>query len=270
MRMYDQNNMLHFMHEGELARLSACGHDSIRFQASPDCEIVERNFTLTPQKINAQISVEENQAIIKNGNMSAKVYSNGKVEYYFKGKTILREKSEMSFDSGIRNYRNIASGLWRARVTFEANEKEHFYGMGHEATDCFDLKGCTIDIRHVNAKCTIPYVYSSLGYGFLWNIPSTGVCELAKNRTRWISDSTRQIDYVVIGGNPQKTCETFSTLTGHAPQIPDWALGFWQSRLRYETQEQVLEVARKYKELDVPLSVIVIDYFHWTEQGDYK
>ena len=101
-------------------------------------------------------------------------------------------------------------------------------------------------------------------------MPSTGVCELAKNRTRWISDSVRQIDYIVIGGEPKKACETLSSLTGHAPQIPDWALGLWQSRLRYETQEQVLEVAKKYKELDIPLSVIVIDYFHWTEQGDYK
>ena len=155
MRIYEQNNMLYFMREGELARLSACGNDSIRFQASPNCEIIERDFTLTPQKMTAQISVDENQATIKNGNMSAKVYSNGRVEYYFKDKRILREKSELTFDAGIRNYRNKASGLWNARVTFEANENEHFYGMGHEATDCFDLKGCTIDLRHVNAKCTL-------------------------------------------------------------------------------------------------------------------
>ena len=59
-------------------------------------------------------------------------------------------------------------------------------------------------------------------------------------------------------------------LTGHAPEMPQWATGFWQCKLRYETQDQLLEVARKYKELGIPLSVIVIDYFHWTEQGDYK
>jgi alpha-D-xyloside xylohydrolase len=270
MKFYEQDNMLYFMREGELARLSVCGYDSIRFQASPNCEIIERDFTLTPQKMPAQISIEGNQAYIKNGNICAKVYSNGRVEFYFKGKRILREKSELTFDAQIRNYRNNASGLWRARVTFESNQNEHFYGMGHEATDCFDLKGCTIDLRHINAKCTIPYVYSSLGYGFLWNVPSTGTCELANNRTRWTSDSTRQIDYIVIGGTPKTVCETFADLTGHSPKIPDWALGFWQSRLRYETQEHVLEVAQKYKKYNIPLSVIVIDYFHWTEQGDYK
>lgn len=270
MRFYEQDNMLFFIREGEFGRLSACGKDSIRFQASPRGEIEEQDYTLMPQKMAAQISVEKKSASVTNGSMTAKLYDNGRVEFYFKDKLILREKSELAFDVGLRNYRYNAGGSYRARVTFEANGKEHFYGMGHEATDCFDLKGCTIDLRQVNAKCTIPYVYSSLGYGFLWNLPSTGVCELANNRTRWTSDSTRQIDYVVIGGNPKEACETLADLTGHAPQMPDWALGFWQSRLRYETQEQVLEVAQRYKDMGITPSVIIIDYFHWTEQGDYK
>lgn len=270
MKFYEQDNMLYFIREGEFGRLSACGKDSIRFQASPYGEIAEQDHTLMPQKMTARITVEKRSAVVTNGNMTAKLYENGRVEFYFKDKLILREKSELTFDAGIRNYRSNAGGSYRARVTFEPNRKEHFYGMGHEATDCFDLKGCTIDLRQVNAKCTIPYVYSSLGYGFLWNLPSTGVCELANNRTRWTSDSTRQIDYVVIGGGPREVCETLADLTGHAPQMPDWALGFWQSRLRYETQEQVLEVAQKYKDMGITPSVIIIDYFHWTEQGDYK
>ena len=52
--------------------------------------------------------------------------------------------------------------------------------------------------------------------------------------------------------------------------MPHWATGFWQSRLRYETQEDLLEVARRYHKENIPLSVIIADYFHWTEQGDYK
>ena len=71
-------------------------------------------------------------------------------------------------------------------------------------------------------------------------------------------------------GSPKEVCKKLTDLTGHAPLIPEWALGFWQCKLRYENQEQILEVARKYKELGVPISVIIIDYFHWTEQGDYR
>ena len=265
-----QNNEIHFIRAGEVVRISACGKNSIRFQASPNCRIEEQNWTLTPQKTGAKAWVEGNCAILETGEMRAKLYKNGKVVYYRNGRKIMEEKPELTFDAQIRNYRNIESGLWKARVTFAAAENEHFYGLGHEANGCFDLKGCTIDLRHVNAKCTIPFVYSSLGYGFLWNMPSTGHCELANNRTRWTSDCTRQIDYVVIGGMPREVSAAFADLTGHAPKMPHWATGFWQCRLRYETQEQVLNVARRYKELGIPLSVIVIDYFHWTEQGDYK
>lgn len=270
MKFEVKNNEIYFMRQGEVVKLSACGENSIRFQASPNCSISEQNWTLEPQRVKASAVIEGERAVLETGKMRAELYGNGRVAYYFEGRRILEEAAELAFDMGIRNYRNKASGLWRAQVTFQANEKEHFFGLGHEATGCFDLKGCTIDLRHVNAKCAIPFVYSSLGYGFLWNMPSTGRCELANNRTRWTSDSTRQVDYVVIGGKPREVSGALADLTGYAPVMPHWATGFWQSRLRYETQEEVLSVARKYKELGIPLSVIVIDYFHWTEQGDYK
>ena len=270
MNFRTENNEIYFTHQGETVRLSACGENSIRFQASPNCRIEDTDWTLMPRSAGARAHIENNRAVLETGDMRAEIYDNGKVVYYFFGRKILEEKPELAFDVGIRNYRNLASGLWKARVTFQANENESFYGLGHEATDCFDLKGCTIDLRHVNAKCSIPFVYSSLGYGFLWNLPSTGRCELANNRTRWTSDCTRQIDYVVIGGDPRRVSSALADLTGHAPALPHWATGFWQCRLRYETQDELLSVARRYKELGIPLSVIIVDYFHWTEQGDYK
>ena len=52
--------------------------------------------------------------------------------------------------------------------------------------------------------------------------------------------------------------------------MPKWAMGFWQCKLRYQTQDEVLTIARRYKELNIPLSVIVIDFFHWTQQGDWR
>lgn len=270
MELKTVNNEIYFARQGETVRLSACCTGCIRFQSSPNCGIIEQDWTLMPQAAEVSAWIDGNRGILETGDLRAEIYNNGRVIFYFRGKRILREKSELTFDSGIRNYRNIASGLWKARVTFEPNENEHFYGLGHEATNCFDLKGCTIDLRHLNSKCAIPFVYSSLGYGFLWNMPSTGVCELSNNRTRWSSDCTRQIDYVVMGGNPREVSGRLADLTGHAPVMPHWATGFWQSRLRYETQDDVMEVAEKYKSLGIPLSVIVIDYFHWTEQGDWK
>ena len=270
MKIELKDNKIYMTRAGEAVCISACGKNSIRFQAAPSGKLIEQNWTLMPQEVPAKVWEEEDKAVLETGTMRAELTHDGKLTYFRDGKQILREQPEMTFNSGIRNYRNKGSHLWTARISFEANENEHFYGLGHEPTDCFDLKGCTYDLRHLNAKCSMPYVYSTLGYGFLWNQPSTGRCELARNRTRWTSDSTRQVDYVVIGGSPREVAGTLADLTGHAPMMPDWATGFWQCKLRYETQEQVLSVARRYKELGIPLSVIVIDYFHWTEQGDYR
>lgn len=263
-------NCILFQRAGETGKISACGKDSIRFQATASGQLTEQNWTLMPQNMPATVWISEGNAYLENDNMLAVMETCGRVTFYYKNKKILTEQPEMIFNTEYRNYENKGSNLWKIRVSFEANENEAFYGLGHERMNCFNKKGCTIDLRHVNTKTSIPYVYSSLGYGFIWNMPSTGTVELANNRTRWISDCAKGVDYIIMGGSPRKVTETLTDLTGHAPEIPEWALGFWQSKLRYENEEQVLTVAHKYKELEIPLSVIVIDYFHWTEQGDYR
>ncbi len=117
----------------------------------------------------------------------------------------------------------------------------------------------------------IPFLYSSLGYGFLWNNPSQGRCELSKNHTLWQADCAYQTDYLILAGDtPAEVMKLYCDLTGYAPKLPEWAVGFWQSKLRYESQEDLLEVAREYKKRGIPLDAIVIDYFHWTEQGEWE
>lgn len=265
-----ENNEIFFSRNGELVRISSVASNAIRFQAFPGCNIIEENYTLIPGTGNPTIAEHDHHVTMQCDDLRLELWENGKVTFYRGDTKILEEKPEMTFGFCFRPYENKGSDRWGARVTFEPNEKEHFFGLGHSWDNEFDLKGCSIDIRNINAKCTIPFVYSSLGYGFLWNIPSTGLAELSHNRTRFSSDCCQAIDYVVIGGNPKTVCSTLADLTGHTPDMPYWATGFWQSRLRYETQDDLLEVVRKYKELNIPVSAFIVDYFHWTEQGDYK
>ena len=250
-------------------RITPCYKNSVRFEAFPDCRAFDEDFTLMPSTADCTVEEKDYCVFITVGSLKVQLERNGKLTFYKDGKVLLEEKEELAFHDGYRNYERN-DGLWKARITFKGKDGERFYGLGHEATNRFDLKGCSFDLRHVNAKCTIPFVYSSLGYGFIWNNPATGYVELSENRTRWSVDATRKIDFVVIAGDPKEVSEALADLTGHAPVMPHWATGFWQSRLRYETQEDLLEVARRYKKENVPLSVIIADYFHWTEQGDYK
>ena len=267
-----KENEVLFSRAGELIRISSCAKNAIRVQAFPDCRVIEENYTLMPQETPAVIEENETYAVLTCGTLRVKLEQYGKLSFMIGDKVIIADKSRHTFEGNgdFRRYVNKGTENWSVSVNFDAHDGEHFFGLGHSWDNEFDLKGSTIDLCQLNAKCTIPYVYSSLGYGFIWNNPSPGLCELGKNRTRWTSDNARFIDYVVIAGTPKEACTTLADLTGYAPKMPQWATGFWQSRLRYETQEDLLEVARKYKELGIPLSAIIVDYFHWTEQGDYK
>ena len=118
---------------------------------------------------------------------------------------------------------------------------------------------------------SIPFLLSSRGYGFLWNNPAVGRVELGYNATRWVAEAAPQIDYwITTGDNPTEILSHYADVTGHAPMLPNWASGFWQCKLRYASQEELISVAEEYHRRKLPLSVIVIDYFHWTRQGDWQ
>ena len=92
-----------------------------------------------------------------------------------------------------------------------------------------------------------------------------------KNYTEWHADAAEELDYwIVADENPKKILENFTEVSGRSPAFPDNALGLWQCKLRYVTQNEVLEVAREYRRRNIPLDVIVIDFYHWTKQGDWK
>jgi hypothetical protein len=87
---------------------------------------------------------------------------------------------------------------------------------------------------------------------------------------RWVADSAHQIDYwITAGDTPAHIMEAYAEATGHPPLLPEWAAGFRQSKLRYRTQDELLAVAREYKERGLPLSVMVCDFFHRTHMGDW-
>jgi alpha-D-xyloside xylohydrolase len=267
-----QGNTILFQKRDEIAIIEPWGEDTLRFKSSPNGKLSNENWNLLSQSdTSCVVEIEEGKATIRNGKISAEFYSSGQVIFFKNGKEILTERSEMAFFSKYRDYRAVGADNHKATVIFQANEQEHFYGLGQEQNDCFDLKGSTSQLLHKNAKSSIPFVYSSRGYGFLWNNPSIGRCELTNNHSLWEANSTKQIDYLVIAGDsPSEVLAKYADLTGHAPVFPSWASGFWQCKLRYEDQEELLSVAREYKKRGIPVTAIIIDYFHWTEQGEYK
>ena len=165
---------------------------------------------------------------------------------------------------------NANSFNWNATVRFESYDDEKFFGMGQYQDSHLDKKGGVWELAQKNSQASVPFVISTRGYGFLWNNPAIGEARLATNGTEWTALQTQKIDYWVTTGTPSEIEQNYTEVTGRAPMMPDFAMGFWQCKLRYRNQEEVLQVAREYHKRKLPLDVIVIDFFHWSCQGDFK
>lgn len=262
----------------EIICIEPFGKDCLRFRGTNGKEILEENWTLLTQpEVPIEITIESHRALIYNGNIQAEVRSDGSIKYLDKDGNILLEELWLDYRTNnpdilkARNYKSLNSDLYRLDLYFQAYEGEKYYGMGQYANGYLNFKGCVLELAQKNTQISIPFLFSTRGYGFIWNNPSVGRAELVKNHTLWHAEAGRQIDYLVITGDtPKEILKKYTDLTGKPAMLPVWALSFWQSKLRYRTQEELLEVAREYKTRGLPLSVIVIDFFHWTNQGDWK
>ena len=187
------------------------------------------------------------------------------------GAELLAEEREHFWWPGAHVLYGRRSGLYEIHQQFKAYDDERIYGLGQHQHGRLDHKGLVVDLVQRNTEVSIPFCLSSRGYGFLWNSPAIGRVEFADNATRWVADEAPALDYwVTAGDRPADIMSRYADAVGHAPELPEWASGFWQCKLRYLDQEELLGVAREYRRRELPLSVIVTDFFHWTAMGDYR
>ena len=94
-----------------------------------------------------------------------------------------------------------------------------------------------------------------------------------QNRLSLWSEAGRGIDYYFVsGGDMDEIISGYRFLTGKSPVMPKWAMGLWQSRERYRTQDELLGVVKEFRERHIPFDNIVLDWFYWPEDkwGDHN
>lgn len=271
-----QQNALLWENKHEILQIEPWGRDSLRVRSTINTGIRDDLFSvlLSPVDADVQITIGEDGASISNGAITASVSSEGYIRFSntHSGAELLAEKEPVRATRIPPRYFKAAAGdLFRLEARFISYDGERFYGLGQHQHGLLDQKGCTIELIQRNTEVSIPFLFSSRGYGFLWHNPAIGRVELGYNETRWVAEAAPQLDYwITAGSTPAEIMEHYADATGHAPEFPEWASGFWQCKLRYRTQEELLSVAREYKRRGLPLSVIVIDFFHWSLQGDWR
>ncbi len=115
-----------------------------------------------------------------------------------------------------------------------------------------------------NVEDFVPVIQSDKGWGLFWDNYSPTVFSDDETQTSFESEVADGIDYYfMFGGSADGVIACMRDLTGQAPMFPLWTYGFWQSRERYKTQEELLEVVQKFRELKVPLDGIIQDWQYW-------
>ena len=283
--------------DNETVWIEPWGDNSLRVRATLLPEMPNNKWALLDKQEkendNLKIEIKNNEASIKNGNISATFTSRGTIifrnqkdevilEEYIRQRAVLNDtgnedvnvKTIKAFSSTLklnpREFKPILGGDYNLTVRFESDPEEKIFGMGQYQQTFLNLKNCSIELAQRNSQSSVPFYISSKGYGFLWNNPGVGKVNFAKNITEWQLYSTKVLDYwITAGDTPAEIEEKYADVAGKVPMMPDYALGLWQSKMRYQTQDEVMEVARRYKEKGITPSVIVIDFFHWTEQGHF-
>ena len=223
----------------------------------------------------AEITVSPEGAVLTNGKIRLSLSNNGKITVYNqKDERILEEDTRKfcALKIEAREFRPIPGGDYHLTARFQSlDPNERIYGMGQYQQPYLNLKGTDLELAHRNSQASVPFMISSLGYGLLWNNPAVGRAVFGKNVTSFEAFSTQALDYwIVAGDTPAELIEAYGSVAGTVPMMPEYGLGFWQCKLRYQTQEELLHVAREYKRQGLPIDVIVIDFFHWPHQGDWK
>jgi alpha-D-xyloside xylohydrolase len=273
---------LEVRHRHEVLTIEAWGTDSVRVRAAQYRIPVESQGALDerPPSDRPTIEVGDHHARLVHGELTVDVTFDVSAAYpeplltfsrTSTGSELLAESREHFWMPGARHFQSNRSGTYEIHQQFVAYPDEKLYGLGQRTHGRLDVKGLSLDLVQRNAEVSIPFVLSSRGYGLLWNVPAIGRVEFTENGTRWTAGQAREIDYwFTAAPTPAEILARYADATGHSPELPEWASGFWQCKLRYLDQEELLGVAREHRRRGLPMSVIVTDYFHWSAMGDYR
>ena len=215
-----------------------------------------------PEKVSFKADIQDNKIVLNTSELSVSVDTGtGIVSYFSKdGKSLLAEKSGMQFidfdDAGTKTY--------QVYQPFVLDKEEAIYGLGQLQNGKMIQRNMTKNLIQGNVEDVSPFFQSTKGYGVFWDNYSPTLFTDNEVETSFRSEVGDCVDYYFMyGKNADGVIAQVRNLTGQAPMFPLWTYGYWQSKERYKSQEEVVDVVRKYRELGIPLDGIIQDWQYW-------
>ncbi|MEM2505288.1 MAG: glycoside hydrolase family 31 protein [Candidatus Bathyarchaeia archaeon] len=261
-----------YMHPEGRMRLQICSDNVVRVtytlssKLPGDSSLSVINTSL--KQVDWKIRREPSRITVATDKLKASVdLDTGLIEFYdLYGSPIIVEDSR-----SLTSIELPDGETYSVEQTFRVSMDERFYGLGQHP-GIFDYRGRSITLIQRNWDVAIPFLVSSRGYGILWdNYSMTRFENFADNgfgKIKFWSEASDAIDYYLIyGPSIDDVISSYRKLTGDPPLLPIWAYGFWQSKERYKTQDEILEVARTFRSKGIPIDIIVLDWKYWGKYG---
>jgi len=195
------------------------------------------------------------------------------------GKELLTMRNWSMFpnkaDQGATNAAAQNNPGFRVSANFDSPADEHYYGLGQQQQGVLDLRDHRVNCWHEYSapggeNVCVPFMISSRGYGLIWDNPSKTTIDLGFNqRNIWSSEIGDRVSFFVIDGeNSDEIYKGYRQLTGVTHLLPKATYGYIQSKAIYPTQDQIMAVAKGYRDRNLPLDVLVVDFLNMTRQGE--
>jgi alpha-D-xyloside xylohydrolase len=177
------------------------------------------------------------------------------------GELLLKEKQD-----GVQftPFNDAGNNTLTVQQSFVLGNDEPIYGLGQQQQGKMSQRNVTLNMVQGNLDDYIPFFQSVKGYGVFWDNYSPTVFTDNQEGTSFKSDVGDGVDYYFMyGGNADGVIAGMRELTGQAPMFPLWTYGYWQSKERYKSQDELVDVVKQYRKLGVPLDGIIQDWQYW-------
>lgn len=215
-----------------------------------------------PETVALSMKQQGNKVVVSSSDISATLdLKSGEIRFSTpKGKALLREKGNAVLLPIVEAGRPALM----VGQDFLLDKDESIYGLGNLENGHMSQRGVSRTLMPGNVEDGIPVFQSVKGYGVIWDNYSPTLFNDTPEGTALMSEVGQGVDYYFMyGGNADGVTSEIRHLTGQVPMFPLWTYGFWQSRERYKSQAEILEVVHKYRELGVPLDGIIQDWQYW-------
>ncbi len=218
---------------------------------------------MAPQKTDLGLKQKGDELIARSKAIAVSLnLRNGTISFMTAGSGLLLSESEAG--AGFTGFNDAGTETYSAYQAFVLDKNDAIYGLGGQQDGKMIRRNVTLNMIQGNTDDYIPFFVSVKGYGLFWDNCSPTVFTDTPEVTSFKSDVGECIDYYVMyGGNVDSVIARMRDLTGQVPMFPLWTFGYWQSRERYRSQDELVGVVSKYRELEVPLDGIIQDWQYW-------